>query len=145
MKQILSPDHIPVNNYDLIIPGGPLLIRFTEVSGFEEELDKVELPDRTFASGGNTKAFEFTAMHPKHHLAEDAFLESWFKLSVEGIPGYKRTGTLMVKSVSGIQVRTYTTIGIFPFKRKTADLSMENEGELNVTEWSFSVDDLIVI
>lgn len=146
MKGIILPDHIPVNNYKLIVIGGPPIIVFTSVSGLEEELETTELPDRTQASGGNTKPGEFTAKHPKHHLIEDVFLESWFLMSQDPVlPGYKRAATLLVSSISRLNTRSYSMIGIFPFKRKTPDLEMKNEGEVFQTEWSFKYDKLIPV
>jgi hypothetical protein len=145
MKGIILPDHIPVNSYEMIVLGAPPLT-FITVDGLEEELETTELPDRTVASGGNTKATEFTAQHPKHHLIEDAFLESWFLMSQDPVnPLYKRAATLLVSSISRIQTRSYNMIGIFPSKRKTANLEMKNEGELNVTEWTFKCDRIIPV
>ena len=50
MKGIIKPDHIPVNNFDLLVAG---LIDLTavEVSGIEDTLQTIDLPDRTRASG----------------------------------------------------------------------------------------------
>lgn len=145
MKQTLLPDHIPVNNFDLIVVGGPPVIQFITFDGLEEELDTVDLPDRTKASGGATKAIETTATHPKHHTVEDAFLELWFSESRLALPTYKKAAALTVSSISGLQVRSYNLIGMFPSKRKTADLDMGNDGEMNVTEWTFMIDNSIVV
>lgn len=146
MKQVLLPDHIPVNNYSLIVVGGPPLLEFITVDGLEEELETVDLPDRTKASGGNTKPVEFTATHPKHHTIEDAFLELWFLEGQDPVsPLYKKAATLVIQSISRINTRTYNLIGLFVSKRKTADLDMANEGELNVTEWTFMCDRIIPV
>ena len=139
MKMTLQPDHIPVNNYELIVLGAPPL-QFVTIDGLEEELDVVDLPDRTKASGGATKAIEFTATHPKHHAVEDAFLETWFQEAQLVAPTYKKAGTLVVRAISNLTVRSYSIMGLFPTKRKTADLDMNNEGELFLTEWTFSGD-----
>lgn len=144
MKGLILPDHIPLNRYQLLVVGGPPLI-FTSIDGLEEELETVDLPDRTVASGGNTKSFEFVAMHPKHHTGEDDYLEEWFEQSQIVLPTYKRAATLLVETISGIQVRSYNLIGLFPSKRKTPDLEMNNEGELFETEWTFKGDRIIPI
>jgi hypothetical protein len=47
---------------------------------------------------------------------------------------------LLNNSISRLNVRTWNLIGLFPTKQKTADLDMGNEGEMNVTEWTFSAD-----
>jgi len=145
MKMTLLPDHIPVNNYSLIVVGLPP-IQFITIDGLEEELDTVDLPDRTKASGGNTKAVEWTATHAKHHTIEDAYLEAWFLESQDPVlPTYKKPATLLVNSISRLNTRSFNLIGMFPSKRKTADLDMNNEGELNVNEWTFNCDRVIPI
>lgn len=136
MKEVLLPDHIPVNNFELIVVGAPPL-KFVTLDGFDEEVDTTDLPDRTVASGGATKSIEFTATHPKHHAVEDAFLEAWFVESKLALPSYKKPATLLIKSISSLQFKTFSLIWMFPSKRKTADLDIANEGELNVNEWTF--------
>lgn len=144
MKQVLLPDHIAVNNFELIAIGAPPL-RFITSDGLEEELDTTDLPDRTRASGGATKAIEWAMTHPKHHTVEDAFLEAWFTEAKLALPTYKKAVTLLIKSISSLNVRSYNIIDVFPMKRKTADLDINNEGDLNVTEWTFSGDLVIPV
>jgi len=143
MKNILLPDHIPVNNFELIVVGSPGPIRFVTISGLEQELETVDLPDRTKASGGNLKAVEFTASHPKHHVVEDLFLEAWLAEGKLVSPKYKKAGNLLVNSISGLVTRSYTLLNLFVSKRATPDLDMANEGELHLTEWTFMADDII--
>ena len=143
MKNILLPDHIPVNNFELFVVGSPGPIKFVNVSGLEQELETVDLPDRTKASGGNLKAVEFTATHPKHHTVEDLFLEAWLAEGKLVSSTYKKAGSLIVKSISGLVIRGYTLLNLFVSKRNTPDLDMANEGELFLTEWTFMADDII--
>lgn len=144
MQQTLLPDHIPVNNFELIVVGGPPVLQFTKLGGFDWALDTVTLPDRTVASGGTTQAVEFTGEHPKHHTVEDAFLQTWWAESGAGtnivLPTYKKAATLVVASISLINVRTFSLIGTFPKNQKTADRDQANEGDMDVTEWTFSAD-----
>lgn len=145
MKGTIQPDHISVNKYELLALGMPP-IQFTEVSGIEEELETVDLPDRTTASGGNTKPVEFTAKHMMHHLVEQAAMEVWFKESQDPVsPLYKKAGTLIHKSISGKVIRSYTLLGLYPTKRKLPDLEMANEGEPAVVEWTFKADDILPV
>jgi len=145
MKGTIQPDHMPVNNFELLIIGLPPLTPI-EVSGLEDELETVDLPDRTKASGGNRKASEFTMKIPMHHTVEMAACEIWF---VEGqdpiLPTYKKGGTLIHKSLSGNVMRTYTIIGVFISKRVLPDLEMANEGEMAAVEYTVSVDDILPI
>lgn len=145
MKGVLNSDHIPVNNYQLLILGMPPLT-FTEISGIEEELEVAELPDRTVASGGNTKPVEFTGKIPMHHMAEQAAMELWFAQCQDPVlPGYKKPATLVHKSITGNVLRTYSMIGLFPTKRALPDLEMGNEGEMAGVTWSFRADDILPI
>lgn len=144
MKNVLLPDHIPLNNYELIVIGGPAQIRFTTISGIEQALETVDLPDRTKASGGNVGAIEFTATHPKHHSVEDEFLESWFQQGQDPVdPRYKKSATLLVRSISTLNVRSYTLNNLFVNNRALPDMDMANEGELFVTTWSFAADNIL--
>jgi len=143
MKGVLRPDHIPLNNYELRVRDLPP-ITFITIGGLEEELENVDLPDRTAASGGHTKPIEFTASMPLHHLTEMAAMEQWFMDSQEPVsPFYKKPGTLVLTSITNLIRKTFLIVGMFPTKRKTADLDMNNEGELHTVEWTFKADQVI--
>jgi len=145
MKGVIQPDHIPTNNYELLILTLPKITAVT-MSGIEDELETTELPDRTVASGGNRKATEVTLGVPMHHLVEQAALEVWFTEAQGPVsPSYKKAGTLLYTSASGEVVRSYTVIGVFPKKRSLPEGEMKNEGEQANVEWVFSIDDLLPI
>lgn len=142
MKGAIKPGHMPANKFQFLVLGLPP-ITFTQVSGIEDELEVVDLPDRTKASGGNRKAIEFTATVPMHHLAEQAALELWFSQSQDPVdPGYKKIATLIFLSIDGSVFRTFSLTGVFPSKRSTSELDMSNEGEMTTTEWTFQADDV---
>jgi len=143
VKGVLAPDHIPKNKYQLLIRGLPP-ITFTAVAGLEEELEAVDLPDRTKASGGNTKPIEFTARMPTHHVTERIAMETWFRECQDPVlPSYKKIGTLVKQSISSLATVSYMLHGLFLTKRGTQDLEMENEGELDEIEWTLSADQII--
>lgn len=145
MKGAVLPKHIPVNNFELIVIGLPPIL-FTEVSGFEDETEKVNLPDRTVASGGNRKAIEFTAMSFEHHTIELAALEFWRLQGSDPVDAlYKKIGTLIKKNISGEISRTRSLLGLWITKRKDADLDLANEGEPAMIEWTFSADSVLSI
>ena len=145
IKGAIQPNHMPMNKYQLLVLGLPPLTP-TEVSGMEEELETTDLPDRTKASGGQTKTIEFTIKIPLHHTVEMAALESWFKEGQDPVdPNYKKTGSLIHQRIGVGIPRTYTVIGAFVYKRKLPDLAMENEGEMSVAEWSVCADRLLPI
>ena len=145
MKGALQGDHIPLNKYQLIVLGMPELT-FTKIGGLEEELETVDLPDRTVASGGQTKALEFSASIPAHHLIQQAAMELWFVEGRDPVAStYKKTGTLIMKSIGGSTLRTYSLLGLFVSKRATPDLEMANEGEMAEIEWTFKADMMLPI
>jgi hypothetical protein len=142
-KAVLTPDHFAISKYDILVEGGPPLV-FNEITWPENELDTVELPDRTWASGGREKPFEFTAMHPVHQAegAEEDFLVSWKEQGKDPVdPEYKKNVTLVIYRISG-EPKSYYMSGVFPFKDKNSDLDMNNEGEQIVNEWSFKGDSI---
>lgn len=145
MKGRVKPDHIPVNKFTLFAAGMPP-IEFIQVSGIEEELQAVELPDRTNASGGHTAPVEFTAMSMMHHVIEQIALELWFKEGQDPVsPTYKKIGSLIHKSLTGQTIRTYTLVGVFISKRKLPDLDMANEGEPAMIEWTLKADQVLPV
>jgi hypothetical protein len=145
MKGLLAADHIPINNFEMLIVGmTPMVI--TEVSGIEEELQTTDLPDRTSASGGNTMPVEFTAKSPMHHTVDQAQMELWFSQCQDPVSvAYKRAGTLIHKSISGETLRTFSLLGLYPTKRSLPDLDMANEGECAFVEWTFKADQVLPI
>lgn len=140
IKGAVQPNHIPVNNFELLIAGIPPIF-FTQISGLEEETEEVDLPDRTKASGGNTKPVEFTAMSFEHHTVELAALELWRREAIGSVtPTYKKVGTLIKRGIGGNIVTTRTLLGLWVKKRKDADLDVANEGEPAMVEWTMSTD-----
>ena len=145
MKGVIQPDHMPLNKFQLIVAGLPPFV-FTQISGIEETLDTVDLPDRTTASGGDTQPVEFTAMLPLHHLVEQAAMELWYTESRGPVsPNYKKAATLIHQSNTGAVVRSFSILGMFPSQRALPDLEMENEGEMAATTWTFRADQLLPI
>lgn len=143
MKGEIKPDHMPVNKYELQV-AGLVTLTAVEISGLEDELQTIELPDRTVASGGFRKATEFKIMLPLHHAAEMTGMEVWYREAQDPItPTYKKPCTLIHKSLSGSKSRSYTLLGVFPKKRTLPDLEKKNEGEMALVEWMMSVDDVI--
>lgn len=141
MKGAIQPGHIPVNKFTLQFVGLPPLT-VTDASGIEEELNTVDLPDRTKASGGNTNPVETTITIPLHHTVEVAAMESWYAESQDPVtPTYKKMGSLLMESVALVGAsRTYNLVGCFPTKRKMPDLEMKNDGEMASVEWTISID-----
>lgn len=142
MKGSVEPNHIPVNNYELIVVGLPKIL-FTTISGLEEETESVDLPDRTSASGGNSKPVEFTATSFEHHTVELAALEAWRREALDPVSAlYKKVGTLIKRGIEGNIVSTRTLIGLWVQKRKDADLDLANEGDPAMIEWTMKTDKL---
>lgn len=145
MKGEIQADHIPLNKYTLQVIG-LIAITATEISGIEDEIESVELPDRTVATSGWRKATEFTVMVPLHHTAEQAALELWFAES-QGVvsPVYKKPAVLTHESITGLNTRAFSLAGVWPKKRKLPDLERTAEGDLAGVEWTFSCDNVMPI
>lgn len=143
MKGAILPNHIAVNKYQLLVIGLPPLTP-TEISGIEEELQTVDMPDRTKASGGNTGPVEFTMMIPLHHTVEHAAMEAWFREGQDPVlPTYKKAASLTHQRIGPGVGKTYQLVNCFPMKRKLPDLEMANEGELALVEWTMSCDSVL--
>lgn len=144
MKGSILPNHIPVNNYELIVPGLPALTP-TTFSGIEEETNAIDLPDRTKVSGGNTNSVEATMMIPLHHSIEIAALEAWFREGQYPVtPTYKKAATLTIGSVGLIgPTRSYDLIGVWICKRKLPDLEMKNDGDMAEAEYMMYIDQIL--
>ena len=145
IKATLKADHIPVNKYTLFLVG-TIPITFTKVAGIEYEVDGVDLPDRTKASGGNTQAIEFSAEMPMHHIAELTAMEIWFEEAQDPVSStYKKAASLIMQSGSGATIKTYSILGLWVCKRKLPDLDFEDEGAMAVVEWTFYADSILPI
>jgi len=140
LKGKIKPDHLPANKFKLIVEG----VEYTvlSISGLEETLQVVDLPDRTRASGGQTEPIEFTISIPAHHDVEVAAMELWYRQSKDPVaPTYKKLGVLIIESLSGGKRRSYSLIGLFPAGRTIApDLEMANEGAMVELQWRMQCD-----
>lgn len=145
IKGEVQADPILVNKYKLLVAGLPPIL-FTSISGLEEEIDVVDLPDRTVSSGGNTQPVEFTAMQPAHHSVEVLLMEAWYNENKDPISATaKKAATLVLLSGTGSKIRAYTLTGMWPCKRKTPDLDYSDEGTMAQLEWTFKVDSMIAL
>lgn len=146
IKSVLLPDHVQVNKYQLLVAGLPPLL-FTMVSSIEEELDTVELPDRTTASGGRSKPVEFEVTQPMHHTLERLAMEAWYtgETTDPVLPSYKKVGTLLSFSQSNLIQVSYMLIGLYPFKRTLPDFELENDGEMATIVWGMKADEVTLL
>lgn len=145
LKGQIQPDHFPRNKYALQVTG-MIPVVFHSISGLEEEIDVVDLPDRTRASGGNAKAFEFTARQPMHHIAEVLAMRVWFNENKDPISSTaKKMATLVMESGTGQRQQSFTLLGLWPSKEVLPELSFEDEGEMAEIEWTFQCDEKIPI
>lgn len=145
LKRTIRPDHMPVNNYEMIVNGMPKIV-FLKVDGLDEELETVDLPDRTARSGGNTKALSFTAVQPMHHANEVAAMERWYADSQHPVkPDYLKNATLIFKSLTDLHSKSYALVEIFPHKRAPSNADMNDEGKPAEITWTFRCTQLINI
>jgi len=141
LKNLIQPNHAPINKYELLVLGLPSVL-FTDVTGIEQETQKVTLPDRTAASGGQSEPFEVVAKLPLHHTSEVSAIEAWYKEGQDPVTAnYKKTGTMIYKAINDTIVKSYSLIGTWISKLKYPDTDMTNEGEPALLEVTFTVDD----
>ncbi len=147
-KGVIKGDHIPLNKFELAMLNRGLLTRFTaiRISGIEEELDHVDLPDRTTRSGGRTKPGTIEMDLPMHDLLAQGIMEEWFAGSQDPVdPGYLRPCTAIFPSLTGQTIATYSLIEVFPIKRGVPQFEMGNEGEMAIVTWTLAYSDVIPI
>lgn len=145
LKGTMQTDHLAANKYQFIVEGLPSLTPIT-VSGIPDELGTVDLPDRTRASGGETGATEIVITLPGHHDTEIAAMEAWYKECKGDVsPTYKKSATLIVKSISGAKQRAWALMGVFVTRRSTPDFDMTDDGAQVNIEYALSCDELLPI
>lgn len=145
--------HMPKNRYELIIKGVPPYpgrLVPTAVRGLERETESVTLPDRSQASGGQTKGGTMTIMIPLHDHAAQAYMHIWAKQGEAPVdPSYKKSITVIYKgihfgSLAGGETnfRTLTVIGAWAKKPKWDDLEEKDEGNPVDVEWTILYDEV---
>jgi hypothetical protein len=145
IKGVVLPDHVQVNKYQLSVVGLPPIL-FTAISGIEEELDSVELPDRTPQTGGRVKPVEFDATQPMHHNIERAAMETWFRECHDPVsPTHKKVATLSLFSQTLLNQPAWLLNGLWIMKRALPDLDLENDGEMAAIVWTMKASELVPI
>jgi len=145
IKGVIRPDHMQQNKFALLSRELPTLTPL-KITGIEEELDNVDLPDRTSASGGRTKQFEIVVTFALHHRLEIEALELWWTECEDPVsPLYKKDITLAIYSQSSIDDKSFLLEGMFPIKRGVSDLDLDNDGEMVTQDWTFKVDQLLEV
>lgn len=132
---------MPRNKYRLTVPGmKPITV--VSVTGIEEDLETVNLPDRTTASGGQRGPVSFSIGVPAHHSDEIASLEAWYKESQDPVsPTYKKNATLTLISLTSTRKLQFQLRGSFVCGRHIEEQSMANEGEMNVITYPMKADE----
>jgi hypothetical protein len=145
MKGTIQPNHLPKNKGRLVVAGQPVFV-FTSLGDIAEEVEKVDMPDRTTASGGQKKPVEFTATIPAHHDAEVAAIEAWFVQGQDPVhPLYKKVGTLIQERIGFGLPRVYALRGLWVSRRQIPGSEMANEGELQQLEITFQADEALPV
>jgi len=143
-------NHIPRNRYELMFLA-MTPITFYSISPIDEELEIVDLPDNTSASGGYTKPFEFKVRVPLHHDSDVLQMDTWWSLCQDPVmPTYKRDGTLLShrlrKSVvAGQEVdlpRVHVISGAFIRRRRLSGHAMANRGDMAFVEYTLRCDNI---
>lgn len=143
LKGKIASGHIPKNKFQLQIVGLPA-ITFTSVGSLEEEIEKIDLPDRTAASGGQKKPITTSVKVPSHHTIQILAMEDWFKQGQDPVaPTYKKAGILTQSTIhAATPKRTYHLAGVWVTKRTTPELTLADEGAESEVEFQLSIDEI---
>lgn len=142
-KYTLKPNPILTTNYRLQIVGLPD-IPFVTVGGLEQEIPKVELPDKTTASSGRTNPGEIEVAVPAHEILAIVAMDLWFQEGQDPIsPAYKKVGNLTNDSGNALSVYTKTIVGAWVSKEGTPDLAMGEDGDMSVIKYTIQYDGLL--
>jgi hypothetical protein len=143
IKNVVQPNRVQVNKYQLIVQPGVGSVLLVSIGGLEEELDKVDLPDRTSRSGGREKQGETEIVQPMHHDLEVLAVETWYRMCKNTLPLYLKLGILMIFDEWGSPRKRYTLPNCWLSKRKHADLELDNDGEMATITWTMNYDQII--
>lgn len=143
MKAIIQPDHIRTSKYRFQPVGLPPIL-YTSVGALEQEMDTVDLPDRTKATGGRAKAGDTDVKVPMHHVQEVAAMDSWWEEGKDPVTlTYKKPCSMSYISNSGLVLQTYTVLGVWVNKRATPDAELEGEGDMAEVTYGLCWDDIV--
>lgn len=143
IKNVLKPNRVQANKFQLTIQPGIGAPTFTKISGLEEELDKVDLPDRTSRSGGRSKPLEFEVEQPMHHDVEVAQMEAWYAMCKATLPGHLKLGILVLFDEWGVPRRRRTLTNLWVGKRKDTDQDLNDEGAMSTITWTLHADEML--
>lgn len=141
LKGVIPKDIIAANKFTVAVDNVEILA--VSVSGPDESLQTVELPDGTAASGGRTDPSESTIVIPQHATEAKLFMDTWWNSCKDPVqPTAYKNVTVIGTSSTGAQSATDTWIGAFIKGRKSAEYSLEDGTTMTVLEYSVSIDDV---
>jgi len=144
LKGSIQSGHMPKNKYTLSLVGVLGDITFLKVSGLETEVEPVEMPDRTWASGGQETATELEVEIPMHHTVNAFAMELWYSEGKDPVSMfYKKVGTLTFTANNDAKIFAWELIGCWCYKRSLSDAEMSNEGEQMTITYGIKVDSVI--
>lgn len=141
LKGKIKSNHIPLHNFELVVPGVVPLTLLTS-DDIEERLNVVEMPDRTKRSSGEKMSVAFTGAIPMHHDVEAASLEAWYKQCQAPVdPGYRKAGSMVFYRLDGTP-RTFSLVNLWISGRTVPGGAMDNEGEPAMLTYFFEADEV---
>lgn len=144
LKGTIQDGHMPRNKYTLTLVGVLGDITFLKVTGLETEIDAADMPDRTWASGGQESHTELEVEIPMHHAGDVTAMEVWFQEAQDPVSStYKKVGTLTFTSNNNSRELSWQLVGCWCFKRSLSDAEMASEGEQMTITYGIKVDSLI--
>lgn len=145
LKGVFESDHVPVNKFKFVVDGLPPIV-FTKVTGLEEEVPSVDLPDKTTATGGRSNPGEIELSQPMHHKKEVLAMEGWYAEGKDPVSlFYKKDGVLTYYSQSGISQKSWLVAGGHLTKRSLPDAELDNDGDMAEIGWTCKVDEIFPV
>jgi hypothetical protein len=144
IKNVLQENRIQMNKFSLSFQPGVGEVTLMSVGELEEELDTVDLPDRTTRSGGRKKQIEFDVVQPAHHDIEVAAMEAWYVDCQDPVaPDHLKVGTYTRFDQQGTPRRTVTLDNCWLSKKVESESDLDNDGEQATITWTVKADAMI--
>ena len=141
IKNVLLENRIPQNKFRNVIQPSVGEITFISVGDLEEELDFVDLPDRTSRTGGRTKQIEFEVVQPMHHDIEVAAMEAWYTECKDPVsPDHLKIWTYTRIDLGDNPRRVTVLDNCSVMKKVESESDLDNDGDMATITWTIKAD-----
>lgn len=138
------PDGVAVTNHfaasfaPWVSEGG-----FTQISGLKDQSAVIDGPDGRGYSTGK-KSRQTLTLHVPSHDPTAVQMHAWRNMCINGLPGYKVTGTVTVSDVADNPIANYELTDCICHEFEANDLTLDG-GEVGMETFTVSYSGLIRI